>query len=55
VEVSPFRPHDPGLPSPAIVFAAARQAPDAAAFALCNPVIGALSPSSRPEARDSGL
>lgn len=41
VEVAPFRPADPGLPSPAIVFAAGRKAPSAAALSLCNPVLGA--------------
>ena len=40
VEVAPFRRADPGLPSPAIVFAASRK-PQAAALSLCNPVLGA--------------
>ena len=41
VEVAPFRRADPGLPSPAIVLAAGRRPPAAAALSLCNPVLGA--------------
>ena len=41
VEIAPFRRADPGLPSPAIVFAASRNPPAAAALSLCNPVLGA--------------
>jgi broad specificity phosphatase PhoE len=41
VEVAPFRRAEPGLPSPAIVFAASRKPPAAAALSLCNPVLGA--------------
>jgi hypothetical protein len=41
VEVAPFRHAEPGLPSPAIVFAASRKPPAAAALSLCNPILGA--------------
>ncbi len=40
VDVAGFRPSEPGLPSPAIVFAASRRAPAASALSICNPVIG---------------
>jgi hypothetical protein len=48
VEVAPYRRADPGLPSPAIVFAARRTPPAASALSLCTPVVGARAVHSAP-------